>query len=192
MNAWPVSRGLAARALIPSLALVLALAASAYGPPPSGAVAAEPSGDPAALVSPEPTSTPAESLCRSAEDLRLIVDFLRGTSLSEDGIVPVLVGTIAALSEARRLAGFVEETYRPLVDDLIAALQGLRTALDEFQDRGTFGAAIATIGEAVTEIGLAMDALGTALREPCPTDVPAASAAPSASAVPPVSEAPAG
>jgi hypothetical protein len=68
------------------------------------------------------------------------IRFPRDTSLVEDGLLPVLIGTVTALNEARQLVGLVEATYRPLVFDLIASLEGLRVAGDELSDRQTVGA----------------------------------------------------
>ena len=123
--------------------------------------------------------TPADTLCDSAGDLRLIIGFLRDTDPSQDGWPPILVGAIAALSEARHLAGSVGETYRPLVDDLIVSLEGLRSTVEGLEESETLGARIASIGEAITDIGNAMDSLSFQLREPCPSAVPVASETPS-------------
>lgn len=117
-------------------------------------------------------------MCESLADLRLYVGFLRGQSVSEDGMLPVLVGTVASLSEARTLAGLVGQTYRPLVDDLIGALAGLRSSLAGFGDAGTVGSGLVGVGEAIVAIGTRMDALSAALREPCPAASPAPSASP--------------
>jgi hypothetical protein len=113
---------------------------------------------------------PSQALCESADDLRLIVEFLRGTDVDEDGWLPILVGAIAGLAEGRTLAGLAGETYRPLVDDLIVAFQALRSAVDGLDGSETAGAWVAAVGEAITEIGNAMDALSTELRTPCPTE----------------------
>jgi hypothetical protein len=125
---------------------------------------------PGAGASLAPTLAPADAVCQSADDLRLIVGFLRDTDPSVDGWVPVLVGVIAGLSEARQLAGSVGETYRPLVDDLIASLEGLRATVDGLGDQGTAGAQLAAIGDAITDIGNAMDSLSLQLQAPCPAD----------------------
>ena len=77
---------------------------------------------------------------------------------------------IAGLSEARQLASFVGETYRPLIDDLIISLEGLRMTLDEVGGEATAGAQLAAVGEAITAIGNAMDALSVQLQTGCPTD----------------------
>ena len=171
-----VTRG--ARALV--IVLALTFAASAIGVLSPGAFGAEPSDAPAAGLSPEPLAIPTQTLCESADDLRLIIGFLRGTTISEDGLLPTLVGTIAGLSEARELSGLVGETYGPLVDDLIASLQGLRTTIEGLDDEDTLGARVVEIGEAITDIGNAADALAVELRTPCPTDAPDASEAPTA------------
>ena len=105
--------------------------------------------------------------CQSAEDLTFIVGFLQDVDTEEDGWIPLLVGAIAGLSEARQLAGLVVETYQPLVDDLIVSFEGIRSSLDELKDLETAGAQIASVGEAVTELGNAMDAVGVQLRTRC-------------------------
>jgi len=150
------------------LALVIAAAASTLLP--SGLLAVESSPTPETAASLEPTLAPAEAACQSAADLRLIIGFLRDTDPSVDGWVPVIVGVIAGLSEARQLAGFVGETYRPLVDDLIISFEGLRMTLDEVGGEATAGAQLAAVGEAITTIGNAMDALSVQLQMGCPTD----------------------
>jgi hypothetical protein len=142
---------------------------------PSRLVAAEPSAVPLTSIAPaSPTSTmaPVEAMCESAADLRLIIAFLRDTDVSEDGWLPVFVGTIAALSEARQLAGSVDQTYRPLLDDLIGTLEGLRSTIADLDELETVGSQLAVIGEAITDIGLAMDALSVQLRTPCPMGAP--------------------
>ncbi len=148
------------------LAMVLVTAFSVALP--SRLIAADPSAVPESAVSPNLDSTSSQAVCDSVTDLRLIVGFLRDTDVSEDGWLPVLVGTVAALSEARRLANSLGETYRPLFDDLIASLEGLRVTVDELGDLETTGSRIASIGEAITDIGNAMDALSLQLRTPCP------------------------
>ena len=117
-----------------------------------------------------PLSESTKTICESADDLRLIIGFLRDTSISEDGVIPVVVGGIAGISEARELAGLVGETLRPPVEVLIVSLQGLRDLSDGFEDDATLGAKIAALGGAITEIGEAMDALSLQLQERCPTD----------------------
>ncbi len=176
-----------ARALLTSLTLALAVAAPLASSP---ALAADPSAEPMAAVSPAPSAAAGETLCASAADLRLIVGFLRETSISEDGVVPLVVGGLAGIAEARTLAGLAGETYRPLVDDLVASLQGLRTTVDELGDQATAGAGVASIGEALTDVGNAMDALSVQLGscaaaspvpvEPVPVASPAAAASPAA------------
>ena len=93
--------------------------------------------------------------------------------MGEDGWLPVFVGVIAGLSEARQLAASVGETYRPLVEDLIGSLEGLRSTVEELQELETIGARVADVGEAITDIGNAMDALSVQLRTPCPSAAPA-------------------
>jgi hypothetical protein len=137
--------------------------------PSSGLLAAESSPSPAMTMS------PAEAACDSAEQLGLIIGFLQDTDVAADGWLPVLVGVIAGLSEARQLAGSVADTYRPLVDDLIGSLEGLRATVDELREMDTTGAAIAAVGESITDIGNAMDALTVQLRDPCPSASPAPS-----------------
>ena len=120
-------------------------------------------------------------MCESASDLRLYTGFLRDQSIKDDGVLPVLVGTVAALSEAHTLAGLADETYRPLVDDLVVSLEGLRTAVRGFRSEQTVGAGVKQLGEAIAGVGSAMDVLSVALRAPCPPEVsgvPGPSAAP--------------
>lgn len=149
-----------------SLAIALALGLLL----PATHAAAQESPSPAPVASAEPLLTPSAAACESADDLRLIIDFLRETDPSEDGWVPVLVGVVAGLSEGRQLLGLVGETYRPLVEDLIVSLQDLRATVDEISDEESLGARIATISESVADIGYAMDALSAQLRTRCSTD----------------------
>jgi hypothetical protein len=165
MNVRITATGIA-RGRIIVLAVVMAASFSALLP--SGLLAVESSPRPGSVASPGPSLTPAEAACASADDLRLIVGFLQDTDPSEDGWLPLLVGAIAGLSEAQQLAALVGETYQPLVDDLIASLEGLQTTVEQLGDEGTIGAKLAEIGEAITDIGNAMDALSTQLQEPCP------------------------
>ncbi len=123
-------------------------------------------------------------MCESAADLRLYVGFLRDQSIREDGLLPVLVGAVASLSEARRLSSLAGEIYRPLVNDLEASLTDLLTAVRRFRGQETIGAGLVTLGEAITGVGIAMDALSAGLREPCPGETPGASGLPAASASP--------
>jgi hypothetical protein len=173
----PVKRRVRTRFISLALGLAVALPLA-----PAGALAQEPSADPMAAASPAPTLGAGETLCESAADLRLIIGFLRETSVSEDGVIPVVVGSLAGLAEARTLAGLAGETYGPLIDDLEATLQGLRTTVDELGEQATAGAAIATIGEAITDVGNAMDAFSVQL-DACRAEAPASEA--------PASEAPA-
>jgi hypothetical protein len=147
--------------------VVLVLAATASTLLPLAAVAADPSPEPAAAGSPDVALPGDTSLCQSADNLRLIIDFLRETSISEDGVIPVVVGVIAGLSEVQALAGLLNETYRPLVDDLTGSLETLRTTVETIDELGTVGAQVAAIGEAVTAVGSAMDALSVELQSPC-------------------------
>jgi hypothetical protein len=147
-----------------ALALSTTLCAAAAMGMPSLATAADPSAQPSTV----PVASPSTTMCQSAADLRLIIGFLQDNSIEEDGLVPELVGAVAALSEARTLLGLVDETYRPLAGDLVAALQDLRTTIDGLSTQETLGAGVAAVGESITQIGLAMDALAVELREPCP------------------------
>lgn len=147
--------------------LVLAFATTAATLLPLAVVAADPSPEPVAAGSPGIAMPDDASLCRSADNLRLIIGFLRETSISEDGVVPVVVGVIAGLSEVQTLAGLLNATYRPLVDDLTSSLEALRTTVETIGELGTVGAQVAAIGEAVTAVGNAMDALSVALQSPC-------------------------
>ena len=110
--------------------------------------------------------------------------FVREQSIKEDGLLPVLVGVVASLSEARTLAGLVRETYRPLVDDLVTSLTDLESAARMFFDQGTVGAGLVQLGGAITDVGVKLDTLSSAVREPCPTESPAPSPLPAASASP--------
>lgn len=151
-----------------SLAATMAAEAS----PEPAAQAAEASPEPAASPAPTiaPTIAPAEALCESAADLRLIIEFLQQADASEDGWLPIIVGVIAGLGEARTLVGLVDETYRPLVDELVVSLQEVRVMLDSLAELETTGARIAAVGEAITRIGNAMDALSVQLQTRCPSD----------------------
>ena len=114
----------------------------------------------------EPTTE--EAICQTSSNLRLIIGFLQDTSISEDGVIPVVVGGIAGFNQASELADLVGDALRPLVDDVIVSMQGLRDVSDEMTDDQTLGAKVAVIGESIVEIGESMDALGLQLRERCP------------------------
>ena len=172
-----------ARVARPSIALILVVAALAGVTTQPPVRAADPSAEPVASSAPVASVAP-KTMCESVSDLRLYVGFLRGLSIKEDGVLPVLVGAAASISEARTLAGLVSETYRPLVDDLVASLDSLQTAVRGFRDQGTLGSGLVQLGVAITGVGSAMDALSTALREPCPVEAPSASGLPAASASP--------
>lgn len=137
----------------------------------AGACRALPAGflAPAAGPTADPSPSPVvKTTCESGADLRVDVDFLRSLEIREDGLLSVLVAVDAALGEAQLLVNLVAEEYRPLVVDLVLALQGLRTTAEELADQETVGAGIASIGAAITEIGETMDALTLRLQEPCP------------------------
>ena len=125
---------------------------------------------PGTAASAEASLSPALAACQSAENLRLIVEFMRETDTSEDGWVPLLVGAIAGLSEARTLAGLVGTTYQPLIDDLVTSLSDLRSTAEGLREQGTVGAQLEALGTAVAGVGSAMDALSVQLQTPCPTD----------------------
>lgn len=154
--------------LVAALALVISAAAV-----PSMTLAADPSPAGSAAVAAEasaPASLPPDvAMCASADDLRTIVGFIQATDVEADGWVPLLVGGLAGLSEARGLVSLVGETYRPLVDDLVGSLQDLLSITDELRELDTLGSKVSAVGEAITEIGNDMDALSVALQEPCPT-----------------------
>jgi hypothetical protein len=122
--------------------------------------------------SPAPTAslTPAQAACASADDLRVILDFTRESVESDRGLVPVGIGVIAGLSEARNLTGLVGDVYRPLVEDLIVSLQDLRDIIGDLNDIDTVGSKVAAVGEALVDIGDAMDELGAQVRAGCPEE----------------------
>lgn len=108
-------------------------------------------------------------MCQSVADLRLIVEFVRGTDVEVEGWLPVFVGVVAGLSEAQGLVGLVDETYRPLVDDLVGSLQALFAIVDQLRGVETLGSQVAAVGAAITAVGNDLDELTEALQEPCPT-----------------------
>lgn len=122
--------------------------------------------------SPAPTAsmTPAEAACASADDLRVILDFTRESVESDRGLVPVGIGVIAGLSEARVLAGLAGEVYRPLVEDLIVSLQDLRDTIGSLDEIDTAGSLVAAVGEDLVVIGEAMDELGAQVSTDCPEE----------------------
>ncbi len=122
--------------------------------------------------SPAPTAslTPAEAACASADDLRVILDFTRESVESNRGLVPVGIGVIAGLSEARNLAGLVGDVYRPLVEDVIVSLQDLRDTIGDLDEIDTAGLKVAAVGEALVDIGDAMNELGAQVRTGCPEE----------------------
>jgi hypothetical protein len=166
-----------------SIVLLLVAAALAGGMTQSRVRAADPSAAPGASGAPIASPAP-KTMCDSVSDLRLYVGFLRDQSIKEDGVLPVLVGAVASLAEARTLLPLVDETYRPLVDALIVSLQDLQTALRGFRDAGSVGSGLVELGESIVGVGTAMDTLSEALREPCPLDAPVGSVPPAASASP--------
>jgi hypothetical protein len=122
--------------------------------------------------SPAPTAsvTPAEAACSSADDLRVILEFTRESVESERGLIPVGIGVIAGLSEARNLAGLVGDVYQPLVEDLIVSLQDLRDIIGDLDEMDTAGSKVSAVGEALVDIGDAMDELGEQVRTGCPEE----------------------
>jgi hypothetical protein len=159
----------------PSIVLLLVLGILMLAGLAAPTRAADPSAAPAAAGSPIASEAP-QTMCGSVADLRLYLGFVRDQAANDGGLLPILVGTVASLGEARTLAGLVAETYRPLVDDLVAALQSLRTSIRGFSDAGTVGSGLVAVGEAIVDIGTRMDALSAALSEPCPAASPAPSA----------------
>jgi hypothetical protein len=119
-------------------------------------------------ATPSASLTPAEAACASADDLRVILDFTRESVESDRGLVPVGIGVIAGLSEARNLADLVGDVYRPLVEDLIVSLQDLRDIIGDLDEIDTVGSKVAAVGEALVDIGDALDELGVQLRTGCP------------------------
>jgi hypothetical protein len=154
------------------------LLAGISGPTASVALAADPS-PPASSAAPAASATPGPTLCESAADLALYVRFLRDQSLSEDGIVPILVGAAAAIFEAQRLGELIDATYRPLIAELRAALEELGASARSLRGESTLGTRIADLGTSITRVGLAMDALTTQLRTRCDLSGAAGSPAPS-------------
>lgn len=122
--------------------------------------------------SPAPTAslTPIEAACASADDLRVILDFTEESLESDSGLIPVGIGVIAGLSEARTLVGLAGEVYRPLVEDLVVSLQDLRDTIGALDELDTAGTQVAAVGEAIVGIGTAMDELGMQLRASCPEE----------------------
>ncbi|MEX1295724.1 MAG: hypothetical protein AB1Z67_06095 [Candidatus Limnocylindrales bacterium] len=145
-----------------AIALVLLSLALVGGPWSSAAAAQD--------ASAEPTSspTPAEAACASVSDLRVIVGFIDESLEDEAGLVPLAIGVLAGVSEARRLVDLVGEVYRPLTEELLFSLQGLRDTLGALEDLQTGGARLAAVAGSVEEIGLALDALTVQLRTGCP------------------------
>ena len=170
MSVHTTPRGGVARRCHPLL--ILALIASLGVALPSATLGAEETPAPVSTMAPAPSLAPAEALCESAADLRLIIAFAQESDVSEDGWLPFLVAGIAGISEAQTLLGLVDETYRPLVEDLIVSLQDLGATAESLEDMETVGARVAAMGEAITDIGEAMDALSVQLQTRCPVDVP--------------------
>lgn len=158
---------------IAALVLTTLMVLAAAGPASVLAQDASPSPSPSASLTPQASLTPEASLtpheaaCASADDLTLIVDFLRETDASEDGWLLWVVGAIAGVSEVRQLAGHMGEVYQPLVEDLIVSLRGLRTEAGDARAEESLGAKLVLFGESITEVGTAMDALGDQLRTRC-------------------------
>jgi hypothetical protein len=119
---------------------------------------------------PSASPTVEQAACSSADDLRLIIGFIGDSVEAESGLIPVGIGVIAAVSEARSLAGLVGEVFRPLVDDLVVSLQDLRDTIGDLDELETAGAKLASVGEAVTDIGNAMDSLSVTLQTSCPSE----------------------
>jgi hypothetical protein len=121
-----------------------------------------------------------QTMCRSLDDLRLYLGFVRDQALGDGGLLPILVGAAASIAEARALLPLVADEYRPLVGALLGSLEDLRTAVRGFRDAGTVGAGLVEIGESIVVIGTSLDALSIALREPCPEASPPPVASPAA------------
>ena len=151
-------------------AVALTLAVSLMAALPAGLLAQDSADETDTAATAEPSITPAEAACASADDLGLIIEFLQDTDVEDDGWLPVFVGAIAGISEGKTLVGLVGETYQPLVNDLIVSLQSVRLTVEGLEDMETTGAQIAAVGETIAGIGNSMDALSTQLREPCPND----------------------
>jgi hypothetical protein len=167
----------------PSIGIMLVFAALAGVAPGPGVRAADPSPQSVAVASPVASEAP-KTMCESAADLRMYVGFLQDQSIKEDGLLPVMVGVVASLSEARTLAGLVQETYRPLIDDLVNSLTDLEFAVRHIRDQGTLGSGLVQLGQAITVVGTKLDALSSTLREPCLVAAPGSSPLPAASASP--------
>jgi hypothetical protein len=161
------------RSLISLLALALWLAASVGAPLGVTAHSSAPSVAPSASEAPK-------TMCQSLDDLRLYIGFLRDQSLSDDGLLPVLVGAAASIAEARTLLPLVGAEYRPLVEALLGSLQDLQAAVRGFGDAGTVGSGLVQVGGSIVGIGTSLDALSLALQEPCPEPSPAPMASPAA------------
>ena len=121
---------------------------------------ADPSGPP----------TSAEAACQSVSDLEVILGFVRDSVEAESGLLPVGIGAVAALSEARTLVGLIGETYQPLVEDLIVSLQDLRDTIGDLDALDTAGAKLAAVGATIVDIGNAMDAVAIQVRAGCPEE----------------------
>jgi hypothetical protein len=167
MSAYRQAPGRIARSAV---ALVLLLSSVSSVAAPLGIRAADPSVSPGQAGSPS-ASVPPQTMCGSLADLRLFVGYLQDQSLSEDGLVPILIGAVATLTEARALVPLVADTYRPLVEELVASVDDL-IAVARAGRAGTLGSEVARLGEAITRVGVAMDALSVALQEPCPSQLP--------------------
>lgn len=163
----------------PVLAASLALATVFATAMPAATLAADASPATSVTASPPPTAAP-RTMCESLADLALYVGFVQDQSLDRDGLLPILVGAAASLAEAKALVPLVAETYRPLVEEFVAALGDLVTVARAGRD-GTLGTELARLGEAITRVGVALDALSLALRVPCPDAGPIASGVPAAS-----------
>ena len=154
-------------ARLATLMLALLFAAAACRALPTGLMApgseASPTMDPGA--SPSPIT---KTMCESAADLRVDVDFLRSMEIREDGLVSVLVAVDAALGEARTLTTLVAQEYRPFAADLVLSLVALRLTVTQLDQQETVGASIAAIGEAIVGLGEATDSLERELQDPCP------------------------
>lgn len=125
---------------------------------------------PPGLFAVTPTTPPAPTpsvVCSSADALQASVDTLGALELSEDELTAIGAQIDVVLGDARQVAEAVGDDLRPLVMDMIVALEGIRGTIDTVQEDGTLGSKIEAVGATLVEIGSATDALEIRFADRC-------------------------
>ena len=147
-----------------AIALVVAACSGSTASP-----AASAAGESPAAASPA-TEAASGDVCANVEALRTSIDELKAIDVVTVGTA----GLQAAVANVRTAGTAVKETagseIGPMVDALLASLDGLKTALDGVGEASVAGESAAAIRTAVTEVGTSATALTDAIKAgPCPS-----------------------